>query len=446
MSAPDDSKNHDANSRTSAPLSVSSEIGTGRNSIAAIPASVSFYAWAVVAMLFPVALLNYLDRMLMAAMRGSIRADIPSIANDAEFGILMALFMWVYAALSPVGGYIADRFSRRVVVIGSLLVWSMMTFLTGHAHTFTQMAWTRGLMGVSEAFYIPAALALIADFHPGRTRSRAIGVHMCGIYAGQTLGGLGGYIADSSSWRNAFYWFGAAGVIYTVFLLFALKEKNSRLNTATKPSGTRDEPEKIHPGNAIRTLLGTGAFLLLVIYFALPGIGGWAIKNWLPTFLASAFDLKQGPAALSATGYVTLAAFGGALLGGTLADFAMRFTPRGRIYVSALGMALCAPALVGLGYGNSLGLAIFCMVLFGFGFGFFDANNMPILCQIVPEKFRATGYGLMNTVSITAGAGITVAMGMMRDRGISLGIAFVLCAILTVIAGGVVLLIRPRNG
>lgn len=447
MSAPDHSKNHDASSRTSGPLSVSSEIGTGRNSIAAIPASVSFYAWAVVAMLFPVALLNYLDRMLMATMRGSIRADIPSIANDAEFGILMALFMWVYAALSPVGGYVADRFSRRIVVIGSLLVWSIMTFLTGHAHTFTQMAWTRGLMGVSEAFYIPAALALIADFHPGRTRSRAVGIHMCGIYAGQTLGGLGGYIADTSSWRNAFYWFGAAGVIYTVFLLFALKDNSPQSGSLKLPGAIHpSKKEKVHVGNALRTLLGTGAFLLLVVYFTLPGIGGWAIKNWLPTFLATHFNLRQGPAAMSATGYVTIASFAGALLGGTLADFVMRFTPRGRIYVSALGMAFCAPALIGLGYGNSLILAILCMVLFGLGFGFFDANNMPILCQIVPAKYRATGYGLMNTVSIAAGSGITVAMGLMRDRGISLGLAFVLCAILTVLAGGLVLLIRPREG
>ena len=163
----------------------------------------SFYAWAVVAMLVPVALLNYLDRMMVATMRTSIRADIPTIVNDADFGFLMALFMWVYAFLSPVGGYLADRFNRRWMVILSVLIWSLVTWLTGHAHTFTQMAWTRALMGMSEAFYIPAALALIADFHTGPTRSRAIGIHMCGIYAGQALGGLGGYIADKASWRDA---------------------------------------------------------------------------------------------------------------------------------------------------------------------------------------------------------------------------------------------------
>src|SRR5438876_6645768 len=123
------------------------------------PSRTSLYAWGVVAMLFPVALLNYLDRTMVATMRASIRADIPTIANDADFGFLMALFMWVYALVSPVGGFLADRFDRRRMVVCSLLVWSAMTWLTGHAMTFTQMAWTRGLMGLSEAFYIPAALA-----------------------------------------------------------------------------------------------------------------------------------------------------------------------------------------------------------------------------------------------------------------------------------------------
>jgi MFS family permease len=390
-------------------------------------------------MLFPVALLNYLDRMMMATMRSSIRADIPSIANDADFGLLMALFMWVYAVCSPIGGFLADRFSRRWMVILSLFIWSLMTWLTGQAHTFTQMAWTRGLMGLSEAFYLPAALALIADFHPGPTRSRAVGIHMCGIYAGQALGGVGGYIAETSSWRNAFFWFGATGVLYAVLLLFLLKDERAE-NT-----GAKAQPENVSVSNGLRALVGTGGFLILVAYFTLPSIPGWAIKNWLPTFLSSEFSLKQGPAGMSATGYVTLASFAGALLGGVLADRAMRSTPRGRIYVSALGMALCAPALLGLGNVTSLSMAIFCMMLFGAGFGFFDANNMPILCQIVRPEYRATGYGIMNMVSIASGAGITVVMGTMRDRGIGLGVAFTICAATTLLAGVLILLVRPRE-
>ena len=397
----------------------------------------SFYAWAVVAMLVPVALLNYLDRMMVATMRTSIRADIPTIASDADFGFLMALFMWVYAFLSPVGGYLADRFNRRWMVILSVFIWSLVTWLTGHAHTFTQMAWTRALMGMSEAFYIPAALALIADFHTGPTRSRAIGIHMCGIYAGQALGGLGGYIADKASWRDAFYWFGSAGVLYAIFLMFALR-------TARAPEAETSK-EELSVGNSMRALLGTGAFLILIVYITLPGIPGWAIKNWLPTFLSTEFNLQQGPAGMSATGYVTLASFFGALIGGALADRAMRFTPRGRIYVSAIGMGLCAPALIGLGHVGSLGFAIVCMILFGLGFGFFDANNMPILCQIVRPENRAVGYGIMNLVGVAAGAGITVLMGAMRDRGISLGVVFSICAAAALIGGLLILLVRPRR-
>ncbi len=261
---------------------------------------------------------------------------------------------------------------------------------------------------------------------------------MCGIYAGQALGGIGGYIADTSSWRNAFYWFGAAGVVYAVVLMLLLKDYRA---PATEPA----EKKSVRIGNTLITLLGTGAFLILVVYFTLPAIPGWAIKNWLPTFLAAEFNLQQGPAGLSATGYVTLAMFVGALLGGTLADRAMRSTPRGRIYISALGMALCVPALIGLGNLGTMPVAIGCMILFGLGFGFFDANNMPILCQIVRPEYRATGYGIMNLVSVMAGAGVTVAMGAMRDRGISLGAAFTISAAVTAFAGLLILFVRPKQ-
>jgi MFS family permease len=138
-------------------------------------------AWLVVALLWPVAMLNYLDRQLLATMKRSIMADIPSIATDENFGWIMSIFLFVYACLSPIGGYTADRFNRRWMVIGSLGVWSIVTWLTGQVHTYHGMCWARAAMGVSEACYIPAALALIADFHTGPTRSRAIGIHQTGI-------------------------------------------------------------------------------------------------------------------------------------------------------------------------------------------------------------------------------------------------------------------------
>jgi MFS family permease len=400
--------------------------------------SALFYAWAVVAMLWPVAMLNYLDRQMVATIRASIRADIPSIGTDQAFGTLMATFMWVYAFLSPVGGYIADRFNRRWTVIGSLFVWSAVTYLTGQAQTYSQMLWLRGLMGISEAFYIPAALSLIADFHTGSTRARAVGVHQSGIYAGLALGGIGGYIAQTSSWRNCFTWFGAVGVFYAVVLAFTLRD------APVAETGSGPKP-RVVLGETLRALWSQPAFWILVLYFTLPAIAGWVTKNWLPTYLADTFKLKEGPAGLSATGYIQIASFVGVVLGGAVADAWMRATARGRIYTSALGTLLLVPALLGLGYAWSLGAAIGAMLLFGIGWGFFDCNNMPILCQIARPEHRATGYGFMNLVSISVGAGTTVVLGWMRDQGISFSIAFAISAAVALLSAGLILLAKPRG-
>ncbi|MEO6742813.1 MAG: MFS transporter [Chthoniobacteraceae bacterium] len=394
-------------------------------------------AWLTVALLFPVALLNYLDRQIFSTMEKSITAGVPGVINHEHFGDLMAVFLLVYGLFSPVGGYVADRFNRRWVIIGSLGVWSFITWLTGRAQTFDQLWWARALMGVSEACYIPAGLALIADFHTGGTRSRAVGVHQAGIYTGIILGGMGGYIAESShGWRAAFTWFGLAGVFYAGVLAFLLK------NAPPPTAGAGETRAGI--GESLRLLLGCGAFILLVLYFTLPAMPGWVVKSWMPSLLAKTFSLGEGKAGVSATLWVTLASLGGVLAGGALADRWMRRTQRGRIYVSAIGVALCIPALFGIGYAPTLGVAIAFLVLFGIGWGFFDTNNMPILCQIVPARLRATGYGLMNMLSITVGGLAVKRVGAMRDAGAAPSVIFSICAVAAAVSVVIVLLIRPR--
>jgi MFS family permease len=396
------------------------------------------YAWVVVAALWPVAMLNYLDRQMIATIRTSMRADIPSIANDQDFGTLMAVFLAVYALLSPLGGLVADRFNRRWTVVGSLFVWSAVTWLTGHMHTYHQMLVCRGLMGISEACYIPAALALIADYHSGNTQARAVGVHQSGIYAGMALGGIGGYIAQTSSWRNCFTWFGAAGVIYALLLAAILRD------APTTAGGRRADAPRVTLGHAVRTLGREPSYWILVLYFTLMGIAGWAAKNWMPTFLADRFSLTEGPAGLSATGYIHVASFLGVLAGGVMADRWMRRTPRGQINTSSLGSLLLLPALLGLSAAWNLDAAIVCLVLFGVGWGFYDCANMPILCQIIPAELRATGYGLMNLASIGVGAGVTIVLGWMRDQGISFTVAFIACGGIALACAGLIRLIRLR--
>lgn len=400
------------------------------------------YAWLVVALLVPVALLNYLDRQMLAAMKFSVMTDIPDIRSEANWGKILALFKWTYAFLSPIGGFLADRFSRRHVILGSLLVWSVVTWVTGHVTTYEQLMVTRATMGISEAFYIPAALALIADYHAGPTRSRAVGVHQMGIYLGVIIGGFSGYAADHPAlgWRWMFDVCGVVGVLYAAPLFLFLRN-------APRAAGGQ-KPAAASPGNAIRELLGNFSFILLVLYFTLPAMAGWIVRDWMPAILKAEFGIGQGKAGVSATLYWMVACIFGALVGGWLADRWMQRSQRGRIYTSAIGMACITAAMFGVGYSPQTGLlwvAVAFLILFGWGWGFFDSNNMPILCQIARPHLRATGYGIMNLVSISCGGLADWFFGILRDQHMPLVAIFGLFASVGLLSIVLVLLIRPRH-
>jgi MFS family permease len=402
------------------------------------PANAARYAWYVVALLFPVALLNYLDRQMLATMKASMVGDIPTIANKADWGFVLGCFKWTYAFLSPFGGFIADRCSKRYVIAGSLFVWSAVTWWTGHVTTFNELVAARALMGISEAFYIPCALALISEYHFGSTRSRAVGAHQTGIYIGQILGGFAGYIADSPDhgWRWAFSTCGMIGVVYALPLLAALREPPREV------AATADAPRE--PASAVfRGLLGNRNFILLVLYFTLPAIAGWVVRDWMPEILREKFSLGQGKAGVSAILFVQIASIIGVLIGGSLADKWMRKTPRGRIYTSAIGMLLFLPALFSVGNAGTLTVAVVGLAVFGLGWGFFDCNNMPILCQIARPEWRATGYGIMNLVSISCGGFGDWAFGWLRDHGVALNLIFGAFGGIALLSGALVLLIRP---
>ena len=399
------------------------------------------YAWFVVALLMPVALLNYLDRQMLSAMKFSLMTDIPDIGSEANWGKILALFKWTYAFLSPVGGYLADRFSRRHVIAASLVVWSAVTWATGQVTTYDQLVMTRAIMGVSEAFYIPAALALIADYHYGPTRSRAVGLHQIGIYAGVIIGGFSGYAADSPTlgWRWMFEVCGLVGVFYALPLFLLVRNA---------PKVPNELPANHTPGGALRELLGNRSFLLLVFYFTLPAMAGWIVRDWMPAILKAEFGIGQGKAGVSATLYWMVAAIIAAFVGGWQADRWMQRTDRGRIYTSAFGVLLIVIAMLGVGYSpqtGMLGVAIGFLMLFGVGWGLFDTNNMPILCQIARPHLRATGYGIMNMVSISCGGLADWGFGMLRDAQVPLMSIFGIFGSVAFCSTALVLLIRPQT-
>lgn len=404
---------------------------------------VSRSIWLVVGLLWPVALFNYLDRQLLASMKFSVMHDISSVKTGANWGYMLGQFKWVYAILSPIGGYLADRFSRRLTICGSLFVWSLVTWATGHVTSYHELLWTRTLMGISEAFYIPAALALIADYHTGRTRSRAVGIHQMAIYCGVIIGGFGGYVADAPNlgWRIAFDVTGLAGVIYALPLLLFLRDA---------PRVAVDEPIEFDTrpslAAALRELLTNASFILLVLCFTLPALAGWIVRDWMPAILKARFQIGQGIAGVSATLYVNIASILGAVAGGWAADrWVRKGNQRGRIYISAIGISLFIPSLFGVGFSGTLLIAIVFLALFGFGWGCFDCNNMPILSQIVRPRLRATGYGIMNLVSISCGGLADWGYGQLRDRRVPDAISFGVFACIALLSVGLMLCIKPQT-
>jgi MFS family permease len=399
------------------------------------------YPWIVVALLWVVALLNYMDRQMLSTMKPSMQIDIHELQSATNFGYLMAIFLWIYGCMSPVSGIVADKLNRKWLIVGSLFVWSGVTFAMGYATTFDQLYWLRAVMGVSEALYIPAGLSLIADYHTAKTRSLAVGIHMTGLYVGQALGGFGATVAATFSWQQAFHSFGIIGIVYSFVLIIFLKEKKER--DTIEDDLLLNKKSNVLKGFAV--LFTNISFWIILFYFAIPSLPGWGVKNWLPTLFAQNLGIDMAKAGPLSTITIAASSFMGVIFGGILSDKWVQKNIRGRIYTSAIGLGLTIPALLFIGFGHSLFAVIGAAFCFGFGYGMFDANNMPILCQLVSKKYRATAYGLMNMTGVFAGAFITDLLGKSTDKG-SLGKDFAMLSGIVLIALVIQLLfLRPKE-
>ncbi|MRR21709.1 MFS transporter [bacterium] len=372
------------------------------------------YAWVVVGLLWVVALLNYMDRQMLSTMKNAMMIDIVELEKAENFGRLMAVFLWIYGLMSPVAGIIGDRLNRKWLIVGSLFVWSGVTFAMGYTDDYNVLYALRAIMGVSEALYIPAGLSLIADYHQGSTRSLAVGIHMTGLYMGQALGGFGATVAESLSWQKTFHYFGIAGIIYSVILIALLREYKYREKVKKTSSGVSGMRSVF---SGLSLLFGMISFWMILFYFAVPSIPGWAVKNWIPTLFSSSLGIEMPVAGPMSTITIAASSLVGVIFGGILSDRWILRNLRGRIYTGAIGLSLTIPSLLLIGFGHSYLWIIGGAVLFGIGYGMFDANNMPILCQFVAPRLRATGYGLMNMTGVFAGAFITRLLGKSMDSG-----------------------------
>ncbi len=359
--------------------------------------------------------------------------------TEAQFGMLTAVFLWVYGLLSPVAGFLADRFSRSRIIIVSLVTWSVITWLTGQAKTFEQLLVARALMGISEACYIPAALALIVDYHRGSTRSLATGIHVTGVTIGSGLGGVAGWIAEKQGWTYAFGLFGMVGIAYGTLLLILLRDAPL---TETENKAVERQP-KVKFGEALVSLLSSGSFILMILFWALTAAASWGVSGWMPTYLGEHFHLGQGEAGLSATVYHHAASVVGLIVSGLWADRWSRTRPRARILVPVIGLCFAVPGLLLAANSSMLAFALAGLIIYGMSRSFTDSNMMPILCMVCDPRYRATGFGVLNMFGCIVGGCTIYLGGILRDAHVDVSYMFCFSAVGLFICAALLLFVRP---
>ena len=394
------------------------------------------YAWALVAVLWIVAVLNYVDRQVIFSVFPPLSQDLQ--LTGVQLGFLSTVFLWVYGLLSPFSGYVADRFGRGPVIRFSLLVWSVVTVATALSRNYTELILARGVMGLSEACYLPAALAKISQHHGRRSRSLAVGVHQSGLYVGLILGGAGGgWAGERYGWRAPFLVLGAVGIVYAALLARFLR---------ASPAGPREETAAASDfRTTVRELFRLPGFGTMTGVFSAMAIANWLVYTWLPLYLYERFHMSLAEAGFTATFYVQGASFAGILLGGWLADNWSAVAANGRLYTQASGILAASPFLFLMAHAGSHAVLIAALVLFGIGRGFYDCNTMPVLCHVARNDLRSTGYGIFNLAGCAAGGVVAVVAGALKQV-LGLAGAFQVAAAILFLSGLLLLFGIRRPG
>jgi MFS family permease len=369
------------------------------------------YRWAVVGMLWLICFFNYADRQAIFSIFPTLAASFGF--NPVQLGLIGSAFMWVYAAGSPLAGYVGDRVPRKRLILGGCLVWSAVTGATGWCSRLWQFLAVRALEGLGETFYFPASMALISDYHGPRTRSRALAFHQSSVYVGTIAGGwAGAWFAERHGWRTGFYLFGAAGCAVALLLFRFLREPPRGM--AEGERGPRPSPPR--PGE-LGAIFRRPAILALLAAFLGANLVAAVFLTWTPTFLVEKFGFHLAAAGLSGSAFIQLASAAGAPLGGLLADRLSRRWRGGRILVQAAGLLAGASFVAVVGLTVRMGPLLLAMTLFGFCKGIYDSNIFASLYDLVEPRMRSSAAGLMNTVGWGGGALGPLAAGLATRYG-----------------------------
>jgi MFS family permease len=370
----------------------------------------SRYKWVVIALLWFVCLFNYADRQGIFSVFPLLKAEMG--LTDVQLGIVGASFMWVYAAAAPFAGMVGDRFKRKTLIIGGLIFWSLITIATAASTKYLHLVIFRALEGFGEAFYFPASMSLISDYHGRDTRSRAMSIHQSSVYVGTVVGGtLAGVLGQYYGWRSSFYLFGGSGILLGVVLIWMLREPQ-RDKSQVPEAETRST---VAVGNSdlwrsITQIFGQPMVRILMTVFVGANFVAMIFLTWMPSFLFRKFGMSLSMSGFSGTAYLQAASILGVISGGILADRLVRQYKGGRMITQALGLLAGVPFIFLTGWTLSVPLLIAAMAGFGYFKGIYDANIWASLHDVVRPERRATAVGLMNAVGWIGGSTAPVAI------------------------------------
>jgi predicted MFS family arabinose efflux permease len=350
------------------------------------------YAWMIVGLLWPACLINYIDRQVVFSIFPALRRDIGF--TTTQLGLIGAVFIWLYSFSSLFLGRVTDLFRRDRLIIASLLMWSAASLGTGMSSSVGAVLFWRGIMGVVEAMYLPAALAVIGVLHPHRTRSRALSLHCTAQMTGIVVGGWGGgWLADHIGWRSTFALLSLAGVAYAPVLFLGLR-------------GLPRPSDKTVVTPVPYRIVRSRCYLALALAFSAFCLMLWMIYAWFPNFLFQRFRLSLAESGLTATMYLQTSTIIGVLGLGALADWAATRLPGARFYIVALGILLSAPFAYLSFRLSSLASVKLASAGFGFFAGGLHANLASAAYDVIHQRDYGIGVGALNMIG---GAGILFA-------------------------------------
>jgi len=381
--------------------------------------------WALIGFLWCCYTLNHADRQVVYTLFPALQKEFGY--SDAVVGLTGALFLWVYGLCSPVAGILGDRFSKTRLIVGSLAIWSAFTVLSGFSPNGAFLLVCRGLLGVSESMFMPAAYALMAAAHGPETRSRAVAIFATSQMVGVAVGGsLSGFVAERLHWRASFWMLGGAGILFTwpLWRFFTTMPEKFARNTGAEPArfGTFFGLLRIPSLRIVTTFVAVATFGLFLVY------------TWLPTFLFDKFHLGLARAGFEASVYPQVGTALGLFTGAAIADRCYKRIRSARFWVVVVALFCGAPCLVLIGASPTLDATRIAAIGFGLFAGFIAANQAAAAFDIVPASLRASTVGVLNLLGASV-SGFAPFLGGLARRTIGVGQLMTITSAIYIVTG-----------